>query len=166
MKKSCIIASLAMMAMTMGSFSLAEEGVKVKVDQNGVQVNTQNSVRKSDAKLAHHRASKIVGLSVENKAHEKLGKVEDLVIDDAGKVRYAAVSFGGFLGFNEKFFAVPYRAFTMITKSDGTPSHLELNVEKRTLENAPGFPKDHWPDFGEEKFMKDVDAFYISRADK
>jgi hypothetical protein len=37
-----------------------------------------------------------------------MGKIEDIVIDaDAGRIAYAVLSFGGFLGLDKKYFAIP-----------------------------------------------------------
>ena len=60
-----------------------------------------------------YRGGTIVGMPVHNDAGKKLGKIEDLVVDlGTGKIRYAALSFGGFLGVGDKLFAVPWGAMT------------------------------------------------------
>src|SRR6185295_5204307 len=61
-----------------------------------------------------YRASSLIGMKVMNKANEEVGKIEDLVINPTnGRVRYAAVGVGGFLGVNERYFAVPWQMFSM-----------------------------------------------------
>jgi sporulation protein YlmC with PRC-barrel domain len=53
-------------------------------------------------------AATLAGFKVENLTGEDLGKIENLMIDLAtGRVAYAVLSFGGFLGFGDKFFAIP-----------------------------------------------------------
>jgi len=53
-------------------------------------------------------ASTLTGDSVQNSSRESLGKVDEIMIDIAsGKVAYAVLSFGGFLGMGEKLFALP-----------------------------------------------------------
>ena len=53
----------------------------------------------------------ITGDKVINMAGEHLGKIEDLMIDlGNGRIAYAVLSFGGFLGFGNKLFAVPWEA--------------------------------------------------------
>ena len=55
----------------------------------------------------------IKGDKVVNPAGEDLGKIEELMIDlENGRVAYAVLSFGGFLGMGDKLFAIPWRAFS------------------------------------------------------
>jgi sporulation protein YlmC with PRC-barrel domain len=115
---------------------------------------------------AHARVSDVMSLAVYGNGDEKLGKIEDLVMDPAsGKIRYAVLSFGGILGLGDKYFAVPWtdiRVFFKGATSAGTQKEVycTVDVSKEALKNAPGFNKDRWPDFADEKFAKDVEAFY------
>src|SRR5207237_1345577 len=78
----------------------------------------------------------IIGSSVVNQQNEDLGKIEDVVIDaGAGRIAYAVLSFGGFLGLGDKYFAIPWEAF----RFDISDKRAVLNVDRRLLENAPGF---------------------------
>lgn len=106
-----------------------------------------------------YRSSTITGMAVRNSEGDELGKIEDLVIDlNSGDVRYAALSFGGFLGIGDKLFAVPMRSLRLI--SADKDRHFVLNVDKERLEKAPGFNKDSWPDFANPNWSVDVDKFY------
>ena len=52
------------------------------------------------------RVTDLIGVRVYNPSDENLGKIENLVIDPAsGQIRYAVLSFGGFLGMGDKLFA-------------------------------------------------------------
>ena len=54
----------------------------------------------------------VIGSKVVNAQNEDLGKIEDLVVDaGAGRIAYAVLSFGGFLGMGDKYFAIPWNAF-------------------------------------------------------
>lgn len=107
------------------------------------------------------RAQSIVGMAVKNPSGQDLGKVEDVVIDmGTGKVRYAAISFGGFLGVGDKLFAVPFHALKVKHDTNDKKTHFVLNVNKETLEKAPGFDSKHWPDFGNPRYGADNDKFY------
>jgi sporulation protein YlmC with PRC-barrel domain len=107
------------------------------------------------------RSSKLVGMNVKNSKNQDLGKIEDLVIDERGHVRYAAVSFGGFLGFNNKYFAVPWRAMKVKHDAGSSSYYVELNVTKEYLDNAHGFPSDKWPDFADPEMNKKIDAYWL-----
>ena len=55
------------------------------------------------------RASKVIGSSVFNTTGDKIGKVEDVVLDKgSNNILFAVVGFGGFLGMNEKFHPLPW----------------------------------------------------------
>lgn len=53
-------------------------------------------------------ATSLIGTKVRNSTGQNLGGIEDLVIDlTSGEACYAVLSFGGFIGIGDKFFAVP-----------------------------------------------------------
>ena len=107
------------------------------------------------------RASQLIGLNVWNGNGKELGEVNDLVIDTAsGRIRYAAVSYGGFLGLGDKLFAVPWQAFHFRASEDSKEPRLVLNVSEEKIKNAPGFDQDHWPDFGDREFTSGIDRHY------
>src|SRR5690348_4704546 len=88
-------------------------------------------------------ASTLTGDRVRNAAGEDLGKLEEIMIDVvSGRVAYAVLSFGGFLGMGNKLFAVPWRALSLNERDH----EFVLDVDRTTLENAPGFDRDNWPD--------------------
>ena len=87
-------------------------------------------------------ASTIKRDKVVNRAGENLGKIEELMIDlQDGRIAYAVLSFGGFLGMGNKLFAIPWNALTLRAHEHA----FLLDIPKETLEKAEGFDKDHWP---------------------
>jgi len=83
--------------------------------------------------------------------------VGDVVLDiEAGRLAYAVLSFGGFLGMGDKYFAIPWEAF----RFDATGKSAILNVAKVLLENAPGFDKDHWPNMTDSAWGNQIFAHY------
>jgi hypothetical protein len=100
-------------------------------------------------------------MAVRNSAGEDLGSVNDLVIDmDTGKLRYAALSFGGFLGLGDKLFAVPWGTFECHYDVGNEESYLVLAVDDAVLKTAPGFDQDAWPDLADPKFGDEIDKHY------
>jgi len=78
-------------------------------------------------------AKTVIGSTVLNTNYEDLGKIEDLVLDaGAGRIAYAVLSFGGFLGMGDKYFAIPWRAFEFHLAE----KRIVLNVDKKLLEKA------------------------------
>lgn len=87
-------------------------------------------------------ASTLEGNDVVNAAGEDLGSIEEIMLDVRnGRIAYAVLSFGGFLGIGDKLFAIPWDALTLDTER----KRFVLNMDRETLENAPGFDKDNWP---------------------
>ena len=65
------------------------------------------------------RASDVIGMDVRNSKGDNLGDVKDVVVDvDTGRVAYAVVGIGGFLGIGEKLSAFPMSSFKMVQASD------------------------------------------------
>ncbi len=92
-----------------------------------------------------------------NKNDEELGSIKDIMLDvSSGRVNYAVLAFGAFLGMGEKLFAVPWRAM----KLDTVNKRFILDVDKEQLKAAPGFDKDHWPNMADQIWAKDIQRFY------
>ena len=102
-------------------------------------------------------ASTITGDPVVNGRGDQLGQIEELMIDlENGKVAYAVLSFGGFLGIGDKLFAIPFEAM----KVDAANHRFVLDVPRDKLERAPGFDKSDWPDFADPRFGRQVYGYY------
>jgi len=101
--------------------------------------------------------SSLKGDKVVNYKGEDLGKIEEIMIDlDRGRIAYAVLSFGGFLGMGDKLFAIPWQAFTV----DTTMKQLILNADKELLEKAPGFDKNNWPDMADLSLGSTLYGYY------
>jgi sporulation protein YlmC with PRC-barrel domain len=125
-------------------------------------VNTGSETDVGDVKRTRRvlSASTLAGDRVRNSAGEDLGKIEELMIDiPSGRIGYAVLSFGGFLGMGNKLFAVPWDSLTL----DEHEHEFVLNVDKQTLENAPGFDKDNWPDMADPTWGTQVHSYYGSQ---
>ena len=98
-------------------------------------------------------ASTLKGDKVVNHQGEDLGKIEELMIDlDRGRIAYAVLSFGGFLGMGDKLFAIPWQAFTV----DTAQKRLVLNAKKELLERRRDLTRTSGPTWqtslGEPRF--------------
>lgn len=102
-------------------------------------------------------ADTLVGNDVYNAQDENLGDVKEIMLDmSSGRVSYAVLSFGGVLGMGDKLFAVPWDALTLDTEN----KRFTLNVKKETLDQAPGFDKDSWPDMADRQWANGIHAYY------
>jgi sporulation protein YlmC with PRC-barrel domain len=119
-----------------------------------------NKIKKTDPDKKFRSvlaASTLAGDSVRNAAGEDLGTIDEIMIDiPSGRVAYAVLSFGGVLGMGDKLFAVPWSAL----KVDEDEKCFILNVDKRTIEQAPGFDKDNWPDMSGTTFGNELSTYY------
>jgi sporulation protein YlmC with PRC-barrel domain len=104
---------------------------------------------------------KIVGSKVMNLQGETLGKIADLVVDvDTGRILYAILDFGGFLGFEEKRFPVPWASLAALP-SEGT---FFFNQTKAQLEKAPAFDRKNVPNMGDMQWGANVFKYYGAPA--
>ncbi len=102
-------------------------------------------------------AGTMTGDSVQNLAGDDLGKVQEIMLDvNDGSIAYAVISFGGFLGMGDKLFAVPWKALTLVQDKE----HFLLDIDKKVLEDAPGFDKDQWPDFSDSSWGQGIHDHY------
>lgn len=102
-------------------------------------------------------ANTLIGNDVYNRQDDKIGDIKELMLNmNSGAISYAVLSFGGFLGVGEKLFAVPWSALTL----DTVNKRFVLNVTKESLEKAPGFEKDHWPDMASPTWESSIHAYY------
>lgn len=83
-------------------------------------------------------ASKYIGQTVVNGQDESVGKINDLVMDEKGKVTAAVIGVGGFLGVGEKEVGVPIEAIEVRTDSEGQVQ-LVMQSTREELESAPAF---------------------------
>ncbi|MEX1024233.1 MAG: PRC-barrel domain-containing protein [Planctomycetota bacterium] len=91
--------------------------------------------------------------SVVNRDGKDLGKIKDIMIDvEHGRVAYAVLSFGGFMGMGDKLFAIPWSSLELDTNRE----RFLLDVSKEQLERARGFDKDDWPNFADPTFRSET----------
>lgn len=125
----------------------------------------------ADAKMAlkgNWRASKLMGLNVYNEANEKLGDINELLVDKSGKINAVVIGIGGFLGMGEhdiavsmdklKFVEEPVRTSSTSTstssrdttttgaaststtnRNDWAPDHAVMSGNKEQLKALPQF---------------------------
>jgi sporulation protein YlmC with PRC-barrel domain len=81
-------------------------------------------------------ADKINGTDVYNMAGERLGNIEDIVIDKvSGRAIYALMSFGGLLGIGEKQYPLPWS----VLNYDPIKAGYVVNLDKNDLIEAPSY---------------------------
>ena len=130
------------------------------------QDDTQRIVGQSDTYEDHvgpgpeiMSADTLAGNDVVNSAGEDLGEIEHIMLDvPNGRIAYAVLSFGGFLGMGEKLFAIPWQAL----KLDVINKCFIQDASVEQLQNAPGFDKGQWPSMADQQWARDIHSYYSS----
>ena len=103
------------------------------------------------------KVSALMGTQVKNLQDEKLGKVENILVDIAsGRVLAIVVSSGGFLGMGNELSAVPPTALHFTTDGKG----LQIDSTKEEMAAAPHFKADQWPDFAQPEYADGIYRAY------
>jgi hyperosmotically inducible protein len=103
------------------------------------------------------RGKDIVGLEVRNDQDEKLGKIDDLIVDvGAQRITGLLVGVGGVLGVGEKPVVVPLSAFHY----DAERKVMLLNSTKDSLKGAPRFEVGTWQEFRNQPEVGEVYRYF------
>lgn len=101
-------------------------------------------------------SSRIEGATVYDRAGHKVGNVHTFMIDQiSGRVAYAVLSFGGFLGLGQKYHPVPWEAISYDVEREG----YVVSVEKSLLDGSPSFRPDDAPNF-DDAYGERISAYY------
>lgn len=102
-------------------------------------------------------ASSLEGDKVISAMGNDLGTIKEIMVDvPRGRVAYAVLSVGGFLGTGDRLFAIPWHALTLNTDK----KCFVLNIDEEQLKQAPGFDKDHWPTMADYRWAEKVHSYY------
>jgi sporulation protein YlmC with PRC-barrel domain len=98
----------------------------------------------------------VEGTNVYNVSGDKLGSIDDLMIDkSSGQVRYAVLEFGGFLGMGTDRYPIPWSMLKYDSSQDG----YVVPLDKARLESAPRYSNDAIPDY-DDTYRSSVDKYY------
>jgi len=118
------------------------DSTEVRHHDTDVNVRTDATADQQDKIRHSDKATGIIGMEVRNTENQKLGEIKDLVLDvNSGKVSYAVLAVGGFLGIGEKLIALPPQSLKQATDGE----YLILNADKSRIQAAPGFAATAWP---------------------
>lgn len=96
-------------------------------------MQTTTSTRETHSLIG---SDKVEGTSVRRPNGDKIGEIERIMIDKrSGKVAYAVMSFGGFLGMGEDYYPVPWDKLHYNTTLDA----YELDITEDQLRGAPSY---------------------------
>lgn len=102
-------------------------------------------------------SDKVEGTPVYRPNGDKVGTIERVMMDKvSGKVAYAVMSFGGFLGFGEEYYPLPWSLLTYNTNLGG----YEVNISEQQLRGAPKYAHDGTWDWSNQQRTRSVDDYY------
>jgi sporulation protein YlmC with PRC-barrel domain len=102
-------------------------------------------------------SDRVEGTPVYRSTGKKIGQIERMMIDKAsGKVGYAVMSFGGFLGIGHDHYPLPWQLLTYDTKLEG----YVVDVSDEQLKGAPKFAAGHESDWGSRDMHQKVHSYY------
>lgn len=103
-------------------------------------------------------SDKVEGTAVYNREGEKLGSIDNLIIDKrSGLVRYAALEFGGFLGIGTDRYPIPWSLLKYDTGLDG----YVVPLQKTQLEKAPKYPQAEAPIYSDDYGRRVYDYYGV-----
>ena len=98
-------------------------------------------------------ASKVQGTAVYNPKGDKLGTVNDIMIEKrSGQAVYAIMSFGGFLGIGEDYHPIPWSKLKYAPSMGG----YVVDIDAKVLEASPGYERDAEPEWGDRTYEEGI----------
>ena len=102
-------------------------------------------------------AKQVQGTTVYNTGLEKVGAIEDVMIDKAtGRIAYAILSFGGFLGIGDRYYPLPWEKLTYNTEIGGYVTDIDRDV----LEGAPSYTDQAAAEWNNDAWARGVYTYY------
>lgn len=102
-------------------------------------------------------AATLDGNKVMSSDGEHVGKISDIMLDvRSGRIAYAVLAEGGFLGMGANLHAIPWNALTL----DTDQKCFYVDIAAQRLKDDPGFDKDHWPTMADTKWGATTHSYY------
>lgn len=123
-----------------------------------MNATTSSAGPKLSSEHALITSDRVQGTPVFNRQGERIGHIDQLSIDKlSGQVKYALMSFGGFLGLGEKFHPLPWNVLKYDVEQDG----YVVPMDKAALNAAPSYTRDELEAFGGgERYAEELYAYY------
>ena len=122
-----------------------------------------DDVRKADANIKETHdliaSDKVEGTKVYDPAGEHIGSIERILVEKrSGKVSYAVLSFGGFLGIGSDHYPLPWTKLNYDQYLGG----YRVDVTKAQLEGAPKYERENDDYWTEENGRRVYDYYGVA----
>ncbi len=102
-------------------------------------------------------AGQVQGVPVYSLSGTELGTLKDIMIDKAsGRIAYAILSFGGFLGFGDRYHPLPWEKLRYDTELEG----YVVDVDPESLEGAPSYADETSNPWLDAEFSNALAGYY------
>src|ERR1700759_2557079 len=102
-------------------------------------------------------SDKVAGTAVYGSDRSKIGSIERVMIDKmSGKVSYAVLSFGGFLGVGDEHYPLPWQSLKYDTNLGG----YRTGITQRQLEGAPKYGNDNSWNWADTSRTRSINDYY------
>lgn len=111
--------------------------------------------------------NEIIGQNVVNNSGEKLGSIDDLVVDQEGNLLYAVLGHGGVLGIGESHLATPWSALKISVAMDGDKRTVKLvlpDMTAKEVEKGPQLKKENYAELADADWVARNAKFYKAEA--
>jgi sporulation protein YlmC with PRC-barrel domain len=120
----------------------------------GIATGSSVATEETDRLIA---SDKVEGTAVYNRQGERLGSIHNFMVDKrSGKVEYAILSFGGFLGIGDSYHPLPWKSLNYDTSLSG----YVVDLDKDRLQGAPSYGPSDSPDWADPSYGRRIDDFY------
>ncbi|MFN3613168.1 MAG: PRC-barrel domain-containing protein [Rubrimonas sp.] len=111
----------------------------------------------SDETMRLISADKVAGTSVYGADRKKIGSIDKIMVDKhSGRVSFAVMSFGGFLGIGEKLHPLPWNSLRYDEELDG----YVVGLTKDALDKAPSYDAGREPDWADPGYREGVRGYW------
>jgi sporulation protein YlmC with PRC-barrel domain len=105
-------------------------------------------------------ADQVQGTAVYNPGGERLGSIQDVMIDKvSGRIGYAVLSFGGFLGIGDNYYPLPWEKLSYDVNQGG----YIIDLDRGTLEGAPSYKDEGGGSWNDRNWGRQVNDYYGTR---
>lgn len=102
-------------------------------------------------------SDRVEGTTVYNTAGDKIGHIDNLILDKrSGKVAYAVMSFGGFLGIGEEYHPLPWQSLDYDERQEG----YVVDISEDQLRKAPTLKRTEYDRLRDDAYGRSVYSYY------
>jgi sporulation protein YlmC with PRC-barrel domain len=134
----------AALAVVLASPAFAQQDKPINKSDTTQSMPTQSTADRAGFVQTQHatdwRGSKLMGATIYGPDNASIGNVNDVLVDNSGKIRAVVIGVGGFLGVGEKDVAVPFDALNISRKPESSSiDKITVSYSKDDLKAAPKF---------------------------